>query len=56
MSEVKYDFYIYIDDTCLTLQHENVSELRKQFNFNSVKPCDSFNNKLSIHHGEEKSK
>ena len=54
---MKYDLYLYTDDTCLTFQHENVLELRKQFDFNYVKLCDTFiDNKLSIYPGEEKTK
>ena len=30
---VKCDLFLYVDDTCLTFQHENVKEIEDQLNF-----------------------
>ena len=52
---VKCDLFLYVDDTCLTFQHENVKDIKDQLNLISSSLCDWFiNNKLSIYFGEDK--
>ena len=54
---VKCDLYLYADDTCLTFQHENVTEIEDQLNLNFSCLCNWFiDNKLTIHFGEDKAK
>ena len=54
---VKCELFLYIDDTRLTFQHENVKEIEDQLSLNFSRPCDWFiANKLSIHLGEDKTK
>ena len=54
---VKCDLFLYVDDTYLTFQHENVKEIEDQLNLNFSRLCDWFiDNKLSIHLGEDKNK
>ena len=54
---VKCDLFLYVDDTYLTFQHENVKEIEDQLNLNFSSLCDWFiDNKLSIHLGEDKNK
>ena len=51
---VKCDLFLYVDDTYLTFQHENVKEIEDQLNLNFSSLCDWFiDNKLSIHLGED---
>ena len=54
---VKFDLFLYVDDTCLTFQHENVKEIKDQLNLNFSRLCDWFiDNKLSNNLGEDKAK
>ena len=54
---VKCDLFLYIDDACLTIKHENVKEIDYQMNLNFSSLCDWFiDNKLNIHLGEDKTK
>ena len=51
---VKCDLFLYVDDTYLTFQHENVKEIEDQLNLIFSSLCDWFiDNKLSIHLGED---
>ena len=52
---VKCKLRLYVDDTCLILQHNDIKEIEIQFNKNFRLICDWFeDNKLSIHFGEDK--
>ena len=52
---VRCGLFLYVDDTCLTFQHENVKDIKDQLNLISSSLCDWFiNNKLSIYFGEDK--
>ena len=54
---VKFELFLYADDTCLTFQHENLKEIEDQLNLNFSRLCDWFiDSKLSIHLGEDKTK
>ena len=51
------DSLLYVDDTCIVFQHKNVTEIEKQLlrDFSSL--CDwFFDNKLSVHFGQDKTK
>ena len=51
---VKCDLFLYVDDTYLTFQHENVKEIEDQLNLIFSSLFDWFiDNKLSIHLGED---
>ena len=52
---VKYDLFLYADDTCLVFQSKNVKDIEKQLNEDFSNICDWFvDNKLTIHLGEVK--
>ena len=54
---VKYELFLYADDTCLIFQHSDLNEFDIQLNKNFIVICDWFvDNKLSIHFGEDKTK
>ena len=54
---VKYDLFLYADNTCLVFQSKNVKDIEKQLNEDFANICDWFvDNKLSIHFGEHKTK
>ena len=54
---VKYNLFLYADDTCLVFQSKNVKDIEKQLNEDSANICDWFvDNKLSIHFVEDKTK
>ena len=54
---VKCDLFLYVDDTCLTFQHENVKEIEDQLNLIFPSLCDWFiDNKLSNHLCKDKAK
>ena len=54
---VKYNLFLYADDTCLVFQSKNVKDIEKQLNEDSENMCDWFvDNKLSIHFDEDKTK
>ena len=54
---VKYDLFLYANDTCLTFQHENVEDIEDQLNLNFSSLCDWYiDKKLGIHLGEDKTK
>ena len=52
---VKYNLFLYADDTCLVCQHNDINEIEKQLNKDFENICDWFaNNKISIHFGDDK--
>ena len=54
---VKCDLRLYADDTCLVFQSKNVKDFEKQLNEDFANISDwFFDNKLSIHFGEDKTK
>ena len=54
---VKYNLFLYADDTCLVCQHNDINEIEKQLNKDFENICDGFaNNKISIHFGDDKTK
>ena len=54
---VKYNLFLYADDTCLVFQSKNVKDIEKQLNEDFAHICDWLvDNKLSIHFGEDKTK
>ena len=54
---VKSNLFLYADDSCLMYQHRDVNEIKKQLNKDFENVCDwFFDNKLSIHFGEDKTK
>ena len=51
---VKYNLFLYADDSCLVYQHKDINETEKQLNVDFSNICDWFvDNKLSIHFGED---
>ena len=51
------DLLLYVDDTCIVFQHENVTEIEKQLLKTLSSLCDWFvDNKLSVHFGQDKTK
>ena len=51
---VKYNLFLYADDTCLVCQHKDINEIEKQLNKDFENICDWFvDNKLSIHFGND---
>ena len=51
------DSLLYADDTCIVLQHKNVTEIEKQLLRDFSSFCDWFVDiKLSIHFGQNKTK
>ena len=49
--------FLYVDDTCLTFQHENLKKIEDQLNLNFYSLCNWFiDSVLSIHLGEDKTK
>ena len=54
---VKWNVYLYADDTCLVCQHKDINEIEKQLNKDFESICDSFvDNKLSVHFVDDKTK
>ena len=54
---VKYNLFLYADDTCLVCQHKDIKEIEKQLNKDFENICDWFvDNKLSIHFRYNKTK
>ena len=54
---VKCNLFLSEDNTCLTFQHENVTEIEDQLNLNVSSLCDwLIDKKLSIHLGKDKTK
>ena len=54
---VDCELLLYADDTCLTFQHKDITEIESALNKNFTMLCDWFvDNKLSIHFGEDKTK
>ena len=54
---VKYNLFLYADDTCLVFPSKNVKDIEKQLNEDFTNIWDWFiDNKLSIHFGEDKTK
>ena len=54
---VKYNLFLYADETCLVCQHKDINELEKQLNKDFERLCDWFvDNKLSIHFGDDKTR
>ena len=48
---------LYADGTCIVSQHKNVSEIEKQLPRDFSSLCDwFFDNKLSMHYGQDKTK
>ena len=53
----KCNHFLYLDDTCLVCQDNDINEIEKQLNKNFESICDWFvDNKLSIHFGDDKTK
>ena len=47
---VRFNLFLYADDTCLVCQHKDINEIEKQLNKDFESICDWFvDNKLSIH-------
>ena len=54
---VNCDLFLYVDDSCLVYQYNDVSIIGQNLNKNFSIICDWFvDNKLSIHFGEDKAK
>ena len=54
---VKFNLFLYANDTCLVCQHKDINEIEKQLNKDFESICDWFvDNKLSIHTGDDKAK
>ena len=54
---VAIDSLLYADDTCITFQHKNVTNIKRQLRIDFPGLCDWFvDNKLSVHFGQEKTK
>ena len=54
---VKCDLFLYVDDTCLACQHNDISKIENQLSEDFCNICDWFvDKKLSIHFGEDKTK
>ena len=54
---VKFDPFLYADDSCLVCHHKDINAIEKQLNVDFANICDWFvDNKLSIHFGEDKTK
>ena len=54
---VTCDLLLYADDSCLLVQHKDVSEIERILTINFSNLCDWFvDNKLSIHFGDDKTK
>ena len=52
---VKFDLFLYADDTRLVCQHKDINKIENQLNEDFCNICDWFvDNKLSIHFGEDK--
>ena len=52
---VECDLCLYADDSCLIIQHKNVTEIKTQLTKDFSNNCDWFvDNKLSIHFGVDK--
>ena len=53
----KCNLFLYLDDTCLACQDNDINEIEKQLNKNFESICDWFvDNKLGIHFGDDKTK
>ena len=54
---LEYNFYLYVDDSCLLFQHKNVTEIKKQLTKDFSNICNwVVDNKLSINFREDKTK
>ena len=54
---VKYNLFLYADDTYIVSQHKDLNEIEKQLNEDFESICDWFlDNKLSIQFGADKTK
>ena len=54
---VNCDLFLYVDDSCLVYQHNNVSNIEQNLNKNFSNICDRFvDNNLSIRFGENRTK
>ena len=54
---VKFDLFLYADDTCLVFEYKTFKDIEKQLNDDFANICDWFvDHKLSIHFGEDKTK
>ena len=54
---VKWDLFLYADDSCLVFQHKDINKTESQLNEDLLNICDWFvDNKVRIHFGEEKAK
>ena len=54
---VSSNLLLYADDSCLIFQHKHVTEIEKHLNKDFSNLCEwFFDNKLSIHFGENKTK
>ena len=54
---VDCELLLYADDTCLIIQHKDITEIATALNKNFSMLCNCFvDNKLSIHFGEDKTK
>ena len=54
---VKYNLFLYADDTYIVSQHKDPNEIEKQLNEDFERICDWFlDNKLSIQFGSDKTK
>ena len=54
---VKYNVFLYADDTCIVCQDKDINEIGNQLNKNFENICDWIvDNKLSIHFGDDKTK
>ena len=54
---VKWNVYLYADDTCLVCQHKDINEIEKQLNKDFESICNWFvDNKLSVHFVDDKTK
>ena len=51
------NLFVYADNTCLVFQNKNVKDIKKQLTEDFANLCDwFFDDKLSIHFGEDKTK
>ena len=54
---VDFDLNLYVDDTCLLIQHKDLERVKEKLTKNFSSICDWFvDNKLSIHFREDKTK
>ena len=54
---VDFNLNLYVDDTCLLIQHKDLERVKEKLTKNFSSICDWFvDNKLSIHFREDKTK